>query len=294
MTSDRKRPDLTRLLNPGSIAVFGGRWAERVVAQCRKLGFAGEVWPVHPSRETIAGMACFRSVEDLPRAPDASFIAVNRHQSIEIVRALARSGAGGAVCFASGFKEVGAAGAALQDELIAAARDMPILGPNCYGLINYVDGALLWPDQQGGERTERGVAILMQSGNMAVNMTMNRRGVPIAYLAALGNQAAIGLSELIEAMAGTGRVSAIGLLIEGIGDVRRFASAAQTARGLGVPIVALKTGRSEKGAQLAITHTGSLAGGDDVMDALFRRVGVARVHSLPILLETLKLLHVHG
>ena len=285
---------LSRLLAPRSIAAFGGAWAERVVEQCQKMGFAGEVWPVHPSKREVRGVKCYASVADLPGAPDASFVAVNRSLAVEVIGDLAESGAGGAICFASGFKEAGPEGAQLERDLIAASGNMPFLGPNCYGLINYVDGALLWPDQHGGARTERGVAILMQSGNIAVNMTMNRRAVPIAYLAALGNQAKVGLAELTEALAATGRVSAIGLLIEGIPDVTAFAAAAEAARKQGVGVVALKAGRSEQGRELAMSHTGSLAGSDVVMEAFLARLGVARVFSLPDFLETLKLLHVHG
>ena len=287
-------PSLSRLLAPRSIAAIGGRWAERVVEQCQKMGFSGEVWPIHPTKDDVRGVRCYRSVADLPGAPDASFLAVNRKLAVEVMGDLSRRGAGGAICFASGFKEVGEEGAGLEAALVAASGDMPFLGPNCYGLINYVDGALLWPDQHGGARVKRGVAILMQSGNIAINMTMNRHAVPIAYLAALGNQAKIGLAELTEALAATGRVSAIGLLIEGIPDAGAFAAAAVAARQRGVGIVALKAGRSEQGRELALSHTGSLAGSDAVMGALLARLGIARVNSLPELLETLKLLHVHG
>ena len=285
---------LSRLLAPRSIAAFGGAWAERVVEQCQKVGFAGEVWPVHPTKREVRGLRCYASVAELPGAPDASFVAVNRNLAVAVMGDLAKRGAGGAVCFAAGFKETGPEGAQLERDLIAASGKMPFLGPNCYGLINYVDGALLWPDQHGGARTERGVAILMQSGNIAVNMTMNRRGLPIAYLAALGNQAKVDLAGLTEALAATGRVSAIGLLIEGIPDVTAFATAVEAARKHGVGVVALKAGRSEQGRELAMSHTGSLAGSDAVMDAFLARLGVARVFSLPDFIETLKLLHVHG
>jgi acetate---CoA ligase (ADP-forming) len=285
---------LGRLLAPRSIAAIGGGWAERVVEQCQKMGFAGEVWPVHPSKDEVRGVKCFRSVAELPGAPDASFVAVNRKLAVAVIGDLAKRGAGGAICFASGFKEAGAEGAELERALVAASGDMPFLGPNCYGLINYVDGALLWPDQHGGERVKRGVAILMQSGNIAINMTMNQRGLPIAYLAALGNQAKVGLAELTMALAATGRVSAIGLLIEGIPDAVAFADAVVAARLHGVGIVALKAGRSEAGRELAMSHTGSLAGSDAVMEALLARLGVARVNTLPDFLETLKLLHVFG
>ncbi len=192
--------DLSRLLRPRSIAVLGSVWAENVIVQCRKMGFAGDVWPVHPSKATIGGLAAYASLADLPAAPDASFIGVNRHATVEVVAELATMGAGGAICFASGWREAGEP--ELQDRLVAAAGAMPILGPNCYGVINYLDGALLWPDQHGGRRVERGVALLSQSSNIVINLTMQARGLPVAYVACLGNAAQVGLAELGGALAG--------------------------------------------------------------------------------------------
>ena len=122
--------DLSRLLRPKSIAVFGGGWSVNVIRQCERMGYAGAIWPVHPKLTEMAGLPCYASVADLPGAPDASFIGVNRHATVEVVRDLAARGAGGAVCFASGFREV-ADGAELQDHLVEAAGAMPILGPNC-------------------------------------------------------------------------------------------------------------------------------------------------------------------
>lgn len=290
--------DLSRLLRPKSIAVFGGYWAERVVEQCAKMGFSGDVWPVSPTRVSMGGVACVPTLDDLPGAPDASFIAVNRHSALETVGALRRMGGGGGVCFASGFAEVGEEGAVLQRQFIEVAGEMPVLGPNCYGLINYLDGALLWPDQHGGVRldpdTGRGVALLSQSGNIGINLTMNRRALPMAYMGALGNQAQTGLADLTKALADDDRVSAIGIYLEGLADAPAFASAVAAAHDRNVPVVVLKAGRSAKGAALAMSHTGSLAGSDVVMDAFFERIGVISVPNITTLLETLKICHVHG
>ena len=147
------RRDLDRLLRPRSIAVLGAVWAENVIAQCHKMGFSGPIWPVHPAKALVGGLPTHAALADLPAAPDATFIGVNRHATVGVVRELAAMGAGGAVCFASGWTEAGEA--QLQSDLVAAAGNMPILGPNCYGVINYLDGALLWPDQHGGRRVKR-------------------------------------------------------------------------------------------------------------------------------------------
>lgn len=294
MTSAPSRAGLERLLRPAHIAVFGGRFAERVVAQCRRAGFTGEIWPVHPERREILGCPAVRSVAELPGAPDAAFIGVNRHATVRLVAELGERGCGGAVCYASGFAEVDEEGARLQRELVRAAGTMPLLGPNCYGFINYLDGALLWPDQHGGVPVSRGVAVITQSSNMAINITMNRRALPLAYVLTVGNQATVGIAELVAALARDGRVSAIGVHVEALDDVCAFAGAVAEARGAGVPVVALAMGRSEQGRALAVSHTASLAGSDAVLAAFLDRLGVARLGSLPELLETLKLLHAAG
>lgn len=288
---------LDRLIRPQTIAVFGGREARRVIEQCDRMGYAGEIWPVHPTQESVLGRRCYRSVAELPDAPDASFVGVNRTLTVEIVRTLALRGAGGAVCYASGFSEaVGelADGVSMQGDLVEAAGDMPIIGPNCYGMINGLDGALLWPDQHGMVRVERGVAILTQSSNIAINLSMQRRGLPISYLMTAGNQAQTGLSDLAIAVLDDPRVSAIGLHIEGFGSVEALQRLAERARELRKPVVALKVGKSEQAQRAAVSHTASLAGSDAVADAVLARLGIGRVGTLPELIETLKLLHVAG
>ncbi|QFT94382.1 hypothetical protein FIU86_16150 [Roseovarius sp. THAF9] len=290
--------DLSRLFQPKSIAVIGGgAWCTNVVEQCQKMSFSGPVWPVHPIKSEIAGLPAFARLEDLPEPPDAVFIGVNRRITVETVRQLREIGAGGAVCFASGFSEAQAEtgdGADLQVALLEAAGEMPILGPNCYGFINYLDGALLWPDQHGGAPVESGVAVLTQSSNMAINISMQSRGLPLAYVATAGNQAQTGLAELGTALLQDPRVTVLVLHIEGIGDVHAFERLVRTARGLGKPMVALKAGKSARAQAAAVSHTASLAGSDAGARALLRRLGVAQVDSLPALLESAKLLHYAG
>ena len=284
---------LRRYLNPRHVAVIGGHWSDEVVRQLDKIGYAGEIWPVNPKRDELAGHKCYARLEDLPEAPDAAFIGVNRDVTIETVRLLSGMGAGGALCFASGYAEV-SDGGERQQRLVEAAGEMPIQGPNCYGLINYLDGVTLWPDQHGGRRIDRGVAILSQSGNIAVNITMQRRGLPLAYLVSLGNQAQTGVPEFIDAMLDDDRVTAIGILIEGLPDIARFSASAARALERGVPVVALKSGRSEAGAKITVSHTSTLAGADNLYDALFERYGIVRVETLPVMLETLKFLSIAG
>ncbi|MBT8415134.1 MAG: acetate--CoA ligase family protein [Boseongicola sp.] len=284
--------DLTRLLRPKSLAVFGGGWAENVVRQCQTSGFGGEIWPVHPTRDTLAGVPCFRSVEALPGVPDAAFLGVNRTATLEVVEALRDVGAGGAICFASGFAETGHHD--IQSEFVVRAGEMPVLGPNCYGLLNCLDGVMIWPDQQGCRPVDRGVAILTQSSNIGMTLSMQRRGLPIAYLACLGNAAQTGLADLAAAMLADTRVTALGVYMEGVGDARAFAEVVAAARLAGKGVVVLKAGRSEMGRSVAMTHTASLAGGGEVSSAYLSQIGAGEVASLPQMAEALKVLHVNG
>lgn len=283
-----------RMLQPGSIAVFGGGHARQLIRQCDRLGFQGVIWPVHPEKKTILGRRVYRSVDELPGSPDACFIAVNRHRTIEIVRSLAACKAGGAVCYATGFNESGEEGEELAQQLLEASGDMPLIGPNCYGLLNLVDGAALWPDQQGARRVDKGVAIISMSSNVAFNLTMQKRGLPIAYMLSLGNKLKFGLQDAIRIFAANDNVTAIGLYLESISNPAAFEEAIRFARECGKPVVAIKTGRSDAARQLVLSHTASMAGPDELVNALFARSGVARVHSLEAFIEGLKVLHLLG
>ena len=290
--------DLSRLLRPESVAIIGGgAWGRHVVRNLATGSFEGRVWPVHLSDEVVEGQKAFHTPADLPDVPDAAYVAVNRRSTVDTIAELAAMGCGGAVCFASGFLEAEAEdgdAAELQHQLLAAAGDMTIIGPNCYGFLNYLDGATLWPDQHGGRPVDRGVAIISQSSNMALNISMQRRGLPIGYLATVGNQAQTGMSDLGIGLLEDPRVSALGMHIEGIDSLRAMEALARRARELNKPIVVLKVGKSEMARKATISHTASLSGSEAGSTALFRRLGFGQVHSLPAFLETLKLLHVVG
>ncbi len=119
-----------RLLSPRTIAAFGGANAAEVIRQSDRMRFKGEIWPVHPKKTEILGRRVYRSVEELPGIPDAAYLGVNRHLTIDIVRDLAARDAGGAICYATGFIEAGEEGAELEERLLEASGDMPLVGPN--------------------------------------------------------------------------------------------------------------------------------------------------------------------
>lgn len=291
---EAKLANLRRLLSPRHVAFVGGQKLAAPIGYCVEAGFTGEIWPVNPSHPEIGGRRCYKSIADLPEAPDATFIAVPRELTIEVMRQLRERGAGGAVCYAAGFAEVGGEGIELQKALVEAAGDLAAVGPNCYGVLNYVEGVAMFASGFGGERTERGVAIVAQSGNLALNLTQNDRSVPLSYVITAGNQAILKLADYIDVLADDRHVSAIALYIEGLDDVPGFSRAVLKARGNGKQVVAFKAGNSELGAKLAMSHTSSLAGNDKLFDALFQRLGVMRVDSIAGLLETAKLVSVAG
>ncbi len=287
-----RRRNLQRVLQPRHVAVIGGDAAEQAVRQLDGLGFAGAVWPVNARRRAMHGHPCYASIADLPEAPDAAVVAVPAPACPGVFAELDARGAGGGICFAAGFAEDGVAD--IERELVTAAGDCALVGPNCHGILNYLDGVALWPDDHGSEASDAGFALISQSGNVALNATFQQRGAPLGYVISTGNQAQLEVGDFIDVLIEDPRVHAIGLFIEGLRDIAGFARAAWRALEAGVPVVALKVGASSEGARATLSHTGALAGSDTVYQSLFDRLGIRRAHTPAELLETLKLLSVTG
>ena len=288
------RTNLSRLISPKSIAVVGNRGANFAIRESKKLGYNHKIWAIHPTLDFLEGIKCYKDIKDLPEAPDATFIAVNAESAIDIVADLKSIGGGGAVLYASGFGELGEKGIKRNQRLEEAADGMPLIGPNCYGFINSLDGVALWPDVHGCEPVSSGVAIITQSGNIGLNITMQSIGLSIAYMFTLGNQTNTNIADIINAMLDDNRVNAIGLHIEGISDIKSFDVAARRALDKKIPIVAIKSGRTDVSAKIALSHTSSMTGLDQLFNVFFERLGIARVDTVPEFLETLKLLSILG
>ena len=288
------RTNLSRLISPKSIAVIGNRGANFAIRESKKLGYNHKIWAIHPTLDFLEGIKCYKDIKDLPEAPDATFIAVNAESAIDIVADLKSIGGGGAVLYASGFGELGEKGIKRNQRLEEAADGMPLIGPNCYGFINSLDGVALWPDVHGCEPVSSGVAIITQSGNIGLNITMQSIGLSIAYMFTLGNQTNTNIADIINAMLDDNRVNAIGLHIEGISDIKSFDVAARRALDKKIPIVAIKSGRTDVSAKIALSHTSSMTGLDQLFNVFFERLGIARVDTVPEFLETLKLLSILG
>ena len=217
-----------RLLNPRTIATFGGANAQEVIRQSDRMGYKGEIWPVHPKKTEILGRKVYRSVAGSTGESRCCLswllIATSPSTSSEIslseMRA-ARSAMPPAL--SRRVKRVPNS----KRQLLEASGDMPLIGPNCYGLLNYLNGAMLWPDQQGGRRVDEGVAIITMSSNVGFNLTMQRRGLPIAYMVSLGNRLKFDLHDAIHIFARQDQVTALGLFLETMPDPKAFQEGSQ-------------------------------------------------------------------
>ena len=285
------RENLKRLLKPRHIAFVGGKAVEDCINATRKSGFTGHIWAVHPQYTELAGVACVPSLADLPEPPDATLIAVSRERTVDVVAELNAMGAGGAVSIVGEFAETGEDGAALQKRLVAAAGDLALVGPNCLGVMNMFDGIAVW----GGYNVFSpvagdGVALISQSGYVAYSVTNVEQALPLGYAISMGNQAVLNVADYIDAMLDDPRVRAIGLYLEGIVDISAFSTAAMRAVKQGVPLVALKAGGTQESAELAQSHSGTLAVDNEIWSALFRRFAIVEAGSPKALIEALKLL----
>ena len=221
MTPEQKA-NFQRMLRPRHVAFIGGTDAIIAIGEARRRGYEGSYWPVNPKRESLAGISCFSSVRDLPEAPDAVFLAIPALQAIQTIKELSKIGAGGIVCYAAGFKEAGKYGAYLEKELINAAGDMAMIGPNCYGIINYLDNMALWPFAHGGYCPGYGAAIITQSGMFSSDISMSQRSLPLTFMVSAGNQAVMGLEDFIDIFSADNDTRAIGVHIEGLYDIQKF------------------------------------------------------------------------
>ena len=283
------RENFARLLAPRTMAFIGGGQVEATLKTLREQDYAGDVYVVNPKRSEIAGYKCIPSIADLPVSPDAVFLAVNADATINALRELSVMKAGGVVCYASGFSEIGAAGFKGNLAFVEAAGDMAVVGPNCYGLVNYVNHGTIWPALYPKLRSSRGAAVISQSGNVTGHLVSNGRSVPYSYLISAGNQAVLGFEDYIDYLVDDPNVTCLGLFMEGIRDVAAFSQAALRARAKRIPVIVCRSGRSELGAVMAASHTSSLAGQNEYYEALFARLGVIETDTVPQFLEMMKL-----
>ena len=291
---------LRAALDPRSVAVIGAsenpnKIGGRPIHYLGRFGFGGAIYPINPHRAEIQGHRSYPDLASLPEAPDLAIVAVPGQAAVAAVAASAERGVKVAIVMASGFGETGAAGRAEERAMVDAARaaGMRLIGPNTQGLANFGTGAIASfstmflesPPQDGP------VAIVSQSGAMSVVPygLLRGRGIGVRHAHATGNDADVTAPELARAVLEDPAVGLLLLYLESIADAAELAEVAETARRRGVPVVALKAGRTAAGQQAARSHTGALANEDRVVDAFFRRHGIWRAKDVPDLVNAAEL-----
>ncbi|MGW7028265.1 acetate--CoA ligase family protein [Streptomyces xanthophaeus] len=282
-------PDLDRFFRPESVAVVGASDAEgrpntgitrQLIAWAERVG--ARIHPVHPTRESVFGLPCAPRVSDLPEEVDLAVLLVA--DPLPVIEELAETKVKFAVAFASGFAETGDEGAAAQARLAAAVgrSGLRLLGPN-----TNLNAFQEFRDDLDGPA----IALITQSGHQGRPVyTLQELGIRLSHWAPTGNEADLETSDFISYFAGQPEVGAIACYVEGLKDGRSFLLAADRAARAGVPVVAVKVGRTETGARMAASHTGKLTGADTVVDAAMRQFGVIRVDGLDELQDTAALL----
>jgi acetate---CoA ligase (ADP-forming) len=289
------------LFFPRSIAVIGqsndpGKTAGRPLKFLRQAGFVGPVYPVNARRHEVLGERAWPSVEALPEVPEHAYVVAPVEAAMEAIEACARAGVAVATVLTDGFAEAGAAGRAREARLreIVAATGMRIVGPSSLGIVNLRNGALITanaaydePDLPAGR-----IFAASHSGGMIGTLLSRGKacGIGFAALVSVGGEVDLSLGEICDAMLGDPDIDGYVLFLETLRHAARLRAFAERAAAAGKPVLAYKLGRSPQGRELAVTHTGALAGEDDVADAFLRDCGIARVDTLSALIEGLPLL----
>jgi len=291
--------DLAPLLQPRSIAVVGatsrpGAYGDETLRNLKRLGFPGRVWGVHPTRRRVHGRTCVPTLADLPEPVDAVVVAIPAAGVPDVVDQAGARGCGGAVVYGAGFGET-AAGTRLQEALRAAAarHDLPVCGPNCDGIVALHDRAALWGDALVAREAGH-VAVISQSGNVAVNALAARRGLRLHTVVSCGNQAVVDAGDWLYAIAQRDGVRSVALFLESDGDGARLCEALALCADAGIGVAVLKVGASAAGASAAAAHTGAVAGDHAAFRALVQEAGAAWAQDVHELLELAKVLAVRG
>ena len=289
---------LREFFAPRSLAIVGASdtsgWAQFILASSAATGFSGPLIPVHPRHETVFGRPAVRSLRDLTEPVDLAFVMVPTHAVPDVIDDAAAAGVRHAVVLASGYREAGPEGCARQRALVqqAAGHGILLLGPNCLGFLNTHAAAGPFALSVPLPLRPGPVGIALQSGALASAMLAfaRSRAIGVSTVVTMGNESMISTADVLGYLADDEQTRVICLFLEEIGEPDRFVHAAGQAAKAGKPVVVLKTGSSPAGQVAALAHTGSVAGDDAVVDAVFRQLGVIRVTSIEELLSTAGLL----
>ncbi len=290
------RASLLPLLEPGSVAIIGAsddpaRIGGRPLRYMLEAGFRGAIYPVNPNRAQVQGLKAFASVREIPEPADCAIVAVPATMVVETLEDCAVMGVKSAIVFSSGFAEAGPEGTALQVQLSELARrtGMRILGPNCLGVLGFKARffATFSSTGDGGFTAPGPLAIVSQSGAYGTHLYAVARswGLGVGQVITTGNECDIDLAECIGWAAEADGIKVIAAYAEGIKDGPALMRSLALARANGKPVIFMKVGRSEEGAAAAASHTASLAGADEIYDAVFRQYGAHRAETTEEMLD---------
>ena len=283
-------------MRPLSIAVLGASprpntLGNNAVANLQRFGYAGSIFPVHPSAPEVAGLPAYANLASLPEAPDCAVVALSSDKVVSTLTEAAERGVRAAVVFASGFAETDDSGKALQRELQALCErsGLVICGPNCLGLVNVTDRISLYSSSVPEGLRAGGLAVVSHSGSGCIAIsTLGRFGM--SYMVSAGNAAVVDMAGYLEFLATDESTRVVALFMEQMRDPDRFARAMAAMHRAGKPVIALKVGRSAKGAAASAAHTGSLAGSAEAYADFFRANGVIAVDDLDEMGESIALM----
>ena len=287
---------LDAMLAPRSIAVIGATETERSVGRMllenlERGGFEGAIYPINPKRDSVLGVKAFPNIAAVPEKVDLAVIVTPATTVPGLVRECGKAGVRAAVIISAGFKETGPAGLELERQVLTEARSskMRILGPNCLGVMRPYGG--LNATFAAGMAQPGSVGFISQSGALctAILDWSFREKVGFSAFVSLGSMLDVGWGDLIYYLGDDPHTKSIVIYMESIGDARAFLSAAREVA-LTKPIIVIKVGRTEAAAKAAASHTGSLTGSDEVLQAAFRRVGVLRVETIGELFDMAEVL----
>lgn len=287
---------LDSLLRPRSVAVLGAsadptRIGGRPIAYMLAQGFQGTILPVNPNRAEVQGLPAYASVADLPTVPDTAIVAVPAELAVQAVDDLGARGVRSAIVFTAGFAEMDPAGAAAQSRMMDAARrhGMRLVGPNCLGLFNAHIGfyPIFSSSFENGWPPPGRIGIASQSGAYGTHVfaTARNRGIGTPILVTTGNEGDVTIGDVIGWLAEDPGTDVIAAYAEGIHQADSFLEALAAARAARKPIVMMKVGTSTIGAHAAQSHTASIAGNDQVTDAVLAEFGVVRARTTEQMLD---------
>jgi acetate---CoA ligase (ADP-forming) len=288
------------LLSPRSVAIIGqsddaSKTTGRPLAYLRQAGYRGTIYSINPRRDTVLGEPAWKSVSALPEAPDHAYIVVPTEAVIDTVAECGRMGVKVATILAAGFSETGADGVAREQRLreVVAQSGIRLVGPSSLGVVNLREGVMLTANAAFAEPDiPVGATFFASHSGTMIGALMSRgkaRGIGFAGLVSIGNEVDLSIGEICLSTLDDPDIDSYLLFLESIRNASVLREFALGAAARGKPVVAYKLGRSSAARELAVTHTGALAGEDDVASAFLADCGIARVESLEALLEALPL-----